>query len=68
MPITPDEDKKFVAFIEEQAKALKSLEVAPNEVIWHYTTGDALLSIVNSEKSTQPKFPASTTVPKYATA
>lgn len=48
MAVTPDEDKKYLAFIEEQVKALKCLEVNREEIIWHYTTGEALLGIVES--------------------
>src|SRR5271167_915143 len=46
--ITPEEMQKYSAFIEEQVKFLKVLEFNNQDVIWHYTTGDALLSVVET--------------------
>jgi hypothetical protein len=46
--ISPEEVQKYFAFIEEQAKFLKALDVNNQEVLWHYTTGDALISIIMS--------------------
>lgn len=48
MTISPEEMQKYVAFIEEQVKFVKVLEINTQEIIWHYTTGDALLNIVES--------------------
>lgn len=45
---TIEEDKQYLAFIEGQAKTLRNLDFTGDEVLWHYTTGDALLSIVDS--------------------
>ena len=39
--ITPEEMQKFGAFIEEQVKLLKVLEFNSQDIIWHYTSGDA---------------------------
>jgi hypothetical protein len=46
--ITAEENKKFGDFIEEQIKILKVVEFDNQDLIWHYTTGDALLSIVEN--------------------
>jgi hypothetical protein len=48
MPVTDEEDKKFQAYVEEQAKLLKCLEIDGKERVWHYTSGHALLSIVET--------------------
>ncbi len=48
MPVSDEERNKYIAFVGEQIKRLKSLEVDSQQLIWHYTTGDALLSIVRS--------------------
>jgi hypothetical protein len=48
MPVTPEEKQKYMAFVTEQVKTLKCLEVNPDEIVWHYTSGDALLSIIDS--------------------
>jgi hypothetical protein len=49
MPLTEEETKSYAAFVDEQLNALGCREVTPQEIIWHYTTGDALLSIVQSD-------------------
>jgi hypothetical protein len=46
--ITSEEMQKFNAFIEEQVKFLKVLEFNNQEIIWHYTSGDALLGVVET--------------------
>jgi hypothetical protein len=48
MPITQEENNKHFAFVKEQATALQSLEVKSDELVWHYTTGDALINIVET--------------------
>jgi Protein of unknown function (DUF2971) len=48
MPLTEEEKKRYVTFVQEQLKALGALEVRQEDSVWHYTTGDALLSIVQS--------------------
>jgi hypothetical protein len=48
MTISPDEMKKYLAFVEEQVKLLKTLEFSNLEILWHYTTGDALIGILTS--------------------
>jgi hypothetical protein len=49
MPLTEEETNSYAAFVDEQLKALGVLEVKQQDVLWHYTTGDALLSIVQSD-------------------
>jgi hypothetical protein len=50
MPLlTEEETKTYAAFITEQLNSLGCLEVNLQDVVWHYTTGDALLSIVASD-------------------
>ena len=51
MTISTEEMQKYLAFIEEQVKFVKVLEINNQEIIWHYTTGDALLSIVESRRA-----------------
>jgi hypothetical protein len=46
--ITETERLKFIAFIDAQMKYLKVLEVNSDDKIWHYTSGDALLGIVET--------------------
>jgi hypothetical protein len=46
--ITPEEMQKFGAFMEEQVKLLKVLEFNNQDIIWHYTSGDALLGVVET--------------------
>jgi hypothetical protein len=46
--ITPEEMQKYSTFIEEQVKLLKVLEINNQDIIWHYTSGDALLGIVET--------------------
>jgi hypothetical protein len=48
MTISKEENQKYFDFVEEQVKSLKALDVSPNEILWHYTTGNGLLSIVAS--------------------
>jgi hypothetical protein len=46
--ITAEEIQKYGAFIEEQMKFLKVLEVNNQDIIWHYTSNDALLGVVET--------------------
>jgi hypothetical protein len=46
--ITPGEMQKYNTFITEQINLLKVVEFNNQEVIWHYTSGDALLGIVET--------------------
>src|SRR6516162_523469 len=46
--ITSDEIQKYTTFIQEQINLLKVLEFNNQEVIWHYTSGDALLGVVET--------------------
>jgi hypothetical protein len=48
MVVTKEETEKYKAFVIEQLATLKSLEIDPEEVIWHYTTGTALLNIIET--------------------
>jgi len=48
MAITLDEERKYQQFVLEQVAALKTLQIDVDEVIWHYTTGTALLNIIET--------------------
>ena len=48
MPIKPEEHQNHYEFVNEQAKVLQSLDVDKNQLVWHYTTGEALINIVES--------------------
>jgi Protein of unknown function (DUF2971) len=46
--ITQDERQKFAAFVQAQIQYLKVFEFNHEDIIWHYTSGNALLGIVES--------------------
>jgi hypothetical protein len=48
MPILPGEYQKYQNFVEEQAKRLQAFEVSKDQILWHYTTGNGLLGIIES--------------------
>jgi hypothetical protein len=48
MTVLQEDRQKYLAFIADQVKSLKCLDVDPQEVLWHYTTGEALVSIVET--------------------
>jgi hypothetical protein len=47
--LTEEEKNQYKTFVEEQVKLLGCLDLNSDDVIWHYTTGDNLLSIVQSD-------------------
>jgi hypothetical protein len=69
MAITEEERKQYSEFLTGVAKELKSLDVNLEETIWHYTTGNALLSIIESGTlySTQVSCLNDSTEIRYAT-
>ena len=50
MPITQEEEAKYLQFLQEQVNTLECLvgDADRNQFVWHYTTGDALISIIES--------------------
>jgi hypothetical protein len=46
--LAPEEAKEYTDFVIGQANALKLIQVNPEEVVWHYTTGNALISIIET--------------------
>jgi hypothetical protein len=48
MPITLEENSKYIAFVQEQIEALNGTKIESNQIVWHYTSGDALINIVQS--------------------
>jgi len=50
MPIKLDEQEKYSKFIVEIADELDSLAISQNQILWHYTNGPALVSILESGK------------------
>jgi hypothetical protein len=50
MPLEPDERDQYSKFLLDIAKELGSLDVNFGETLWHYTTGNSLLAIINSNQ------------------
>jgi hypothetical protein len=50
LPIKPEDNEKYQAFIQEQVTLLGALDVKGEDTFWHYTSGQSLLSIVESGK------------------
>ncbi len=50
MPVLQEEKEKYLAFIQAQVNHFQATEIKPEATLWHYTTGDSLLSIVESGK------------------
>ena len=48
MPVTPEEQQKYIAFAQGIVDRLKCLAVESTDIVWHYTSGDALISIVEA--------------------
>jgi hypothetical protein len=48
MPVTDEERSKYLNYVTELATKLKCLDVDKDERVWHYTTGDTLISILES--------------------
>jgi hypothetical protein len=48
MPVLQEEIAQYREFAEEILKDLGCLDIDPNAVLWHYTTGPALLGIIES--------------------
>ena len=69
MPVTDEEKKQYADFLMQLVRELKSLDVDQQEVIWHYTTGTALLSIIETGKlyATQVSCLNDSTEIRYAT-
>ena len=45
----PDEEKaRYQAFVLSLAKELGCMQYAPDTMLWHYTNGSALISILDS--------------------
>lgn len=50
MPLEPDERDQYSKFLVDIAKELGSLDVNFSDTLWHYTTGNSLLAILNSNQ------------------
>jgi hypothetical protein len=48
MPVLPEDRKEYLAFASELLKDLTAVDFQPETVLWHYTSGSALLSIIDS--------------------
>jgi hypothetical protein len=48
MPVLPEDIDRYRTFVDDQIKALKSLEVEPEKILWHYTSGAGLLGIIET--------------------
>jgi hypothetical protein len=50
MPVTAEQVEKYQKFLEEQAERLGSFKYDHNILLWHYTTGQSLIKIVESAR------------------
>jgi hypothetical protein len=48
MPVTPEENEKYRAFVSERAKEIGCFDFKPNDILWHYTNGEGFLGILQS--------------------
>jgi hypothetical protein len=48
MPVLKEDIDQYREFITAQANTLKCLDVDANQTLWHYTTGEGLIGIVES--------------------
>src|SRR5579862_6471950 len=48
MPVTQEETNKYFNFVREQIEVLNGMKIEGNQIVWHYTTGDGLINIVQS--------------------
>ena len=48
MPVLQEDRTEYIAFAKELAKDLGAFDFQADTVLWHYTTGSALLSIIGS--------------------
>jgi hypothetical protein len=48
MPVLPTDNEKYQAFVIDVVKRLGCVQYDPEAIVWHYTTGDGLLGIIES--------------------
>ncbi len=48
MPVTAEENAKYLAFVQGMLDQIGFLQVEQSQLLWHYTSGDALINIVDS--------------------
>jgi hypothetical protein len=48
MPVSAEQFQKYQKFLEEQAERLGSVKYDLNTLLWHYTSGQNLIKIVES--------------------
>jgi hypothetical protein len=48
MPVEPNDIAQYRSFVDEQINLLQSLKFDPDHCVWHYTSGDGLLGIIES--------------------
>ena len=48
MPVSPEEQQKYIAFAQGIVDQLGCLAVEGKEIVWHYTSGEALINIVET--------------------
>ena len=48
MPVTPEENEKYFAFVRLKAQGLGLFDYKPDTVVWHYTDGPGFLGIIQS--------------------
>ena len=46
MPVTSDENQKYADYVSSLVNEINCLNVSPDQRVWHYTTGDALINII----------------------
>ncbi len=48
MPVTPEENEKYGAFVRARARELGCFDFEPDDIVWHYTNGQGFLGILQS--------------------
>ena len=48
MPVLNEDITQYQQFITDQANILKCLDIDPNQTLWHYTSGEGLIGIIES--------------------
>ncbi len=70
MPVLPEDTNVYVDFLDEQIKALGAFGFKEDTLLWHYTTGQGLISILESGTlySTQVSCLSDSSEIRYASA
>lgn len=48
MPVSAEENNRYLDFVRDQIALLNGMQIEGKQILWHYTTGEALIDIVRS--------------------